>query len=521
VGLSILKHMHNLSDREFCARFLENPCCPALLRRGVIYKLVALTQESLIATTPPRCPQLRGLFHGDRLHHRAAEGGEVSDRRQTHASRVEASEAARQESRRAVTQVLYTRGHASDQRYAHAEQFRRANRGCKACAPISAGSCAVSRKTRSDAALRPIFILLVERAHNTAATTCCQRSFEVSPEGALPGLLFVFSERQWLFGVTLAGRGQAAMNRKPLSRILALGMLTAIGFYLWWYRGELTSLVLASPFHLVLCAFSTAGNLAAIGLQTYAMVNKLGTRLGIWECLSLSVVSTGVNTLVPGQGGMVGRAVYLKRRHDFDYSRSLATVLVCHVLMVIVCSVFAVVAVAWMAFIAHRPGLDAMLAAAIFCLVISLFACFLPRISAKGNWLLEGVTTLSDSWYKLRAQPMFLATLTILVGLQVASELLSLWAACAAIGIELGIVEATAIGTFGTLASILKITPGAVGIYEAVVAFVGSVVAIVPAAQIVIASLVTRAVLLVLLLILTPFAISFLQRQTWVREPDQ
>lgn len=307
------------------------------------------------------------------------------------------------------------------------------------------------------------------------------------------------------------------MNRKRVSRVVAIGMLTAIGSYLWWYRRELASLVLVSPLQLVLCAFSTAGYVAANGLQSYVMVNKLGTRFGLWECLSLSVVSTGVNALVPVQGGMVGRAVYLKRLHNFDYSRFLATVIACQVLMVIVCSVFAAAAVVWMAFIAHRPGLGPMLSAAAFCLVISVPACFLPRISAKGNWFLDNVATVSDSWCRLRAQPMFLATLTALVGLQVAGQLLSLWTACAAIGIELGFVEATAIGTFGTLASLLSVTPGALGIYEAVVAFVGALVATVPAAQIVVASLVTRAVLLVLLLLLTPPAISFLHMQTSVK----
>jgi len=244
------------------------------------------------------------------------------------------------------------------------------------------------------------------------------------------------------------------------------------------------------------------------------MVNKLGTRIGIWECLSLSVVTTGVNALAPLQGGMVVRAVYLKRLHNFEYSRFLATLIGCQVLTVIVCSVFAAAAVAWMSFIAHCPGLGAVLGAATLCLVISVLACLLPRISAKGNWLLDRVASVSDSWYSLRAQPAFLATLTALVGLQVAGELLSFWTACAAIGIQLGFVEATAIGTLGRLASILSVTPGALGIYEAVVAFVGAAVAEIPAAQSVIAALVTRAVLLVLLLILTPLAISFLRRQT-------
>ena len=304
------------------------------------------------------------------------------------------------------------------------------------------------------------------------------------------------------------------MNRKRLSRVLALGALAAIGSYLCWHRAELASIVLVSPFHLVLCAFSTVGVLAVNGLLSYAMINKLGTRIGIWECLSLSVVTTGVNALAPIQGGLVVRAIYLKRIYNFEYSRFLATLIGCQVLMVVVCSVFAAAAVAWMSFIAHRPGLGAVLGAATLCLVISVLACFVPRIAAKGNWLLDRVASVSGSWYSLRVQPAFLTTLTALVGLQVAGQLLSFWTACAAIGIELGFVEATAIGTLGTLASVLSVTPGALGIYEAVVALVGAAVAVVPAAQSVIAALLSRVVLLVLLLVLTPLAISFLRRQT-------
>jgi uncharacterized membrane protein YbhN (UPF0104 family) len=304
------------------------------------------------------------------------------------------------------------------------------------------------------------------------------------------------------------------MNRKRLSPVLALGALAAIGSYLWWHRAELASVVLASPFHLVLCALSTVGYLTANGLLSYAMVNKLGRRIGIWECLSLSVVTTGVNILTPIQGGTVVRAVYLKRLHNLEYGRFLATLIGSQVLMVIVCSVFAAAAVMWMSFIVHRPGLGVVLGAAAICLVVSMLACFFPRISAKGNWVLDNVAMISDSWHRLRARPLFLATLMALVGLRVGCLLLSFWTACAAIGIQLGFVEATAIGALGTLASLLSIVPGALGIYEAVVAFVGTAVAVVPAAQSVVAALLSRVVLLVLLLVLTPLAISFLRRQT-------
>jgi uncharacterized membrane protein YbhN (UPF0104 family) len=304
------------------------------------------------------------------------------------------------------------------------------------------------------------------------------------------------------------------MDRKRLSRVLSLIALSAIGFFIWWHQDELTSAALISPFYFGLCMLVTAGYLTANGFVSYTMQKQLGCQIQMLECLSLSVVSTGANVLTPMQGGAVVRAVYLKRRYNFDYSAFFATLIASQVLIVIVSSLFSTVSLAWILFIEHRPGLGALLTASTLCLVISVVACFWPRISVKGNRALSKVAEVTDSLYWLRARPLFLAKLAVLVGIQVGGQSLSFWTACAALGMQLGFVEATAIGALGTLASILSITPGSLGIYEAVVAFVGATLAVVPVQSIMAAS-VLRAVLIALLLVLTPLAISFLGKQAF------
>jgi transposase, IS5 family len=97
-GLSILKHMHNLSDEDLCARWVENPyyqlfCGEEFFRHKPTFdrssltrwrqrmgeeKLVALIQESLATGPAPARPAV-GLRQGHRRHDRAAEGGGVSD----------------------------------------------------------------------------------------------------------------------------------------------------------------------------------------------------------------------------------------------------------------------------------------------------------------------------------------------------------------------------------------------------------------------------------------------------------
>ena len=114
-GLSILKHMHNLSDEDLCARWIENPyyqlfCGEEFFRHKLTFdrssltrwrqrmgeeKLAALIQESLVSGDAHRRGQARGLLQGHRRHHRSAQGGRLSDRRQAHASGARAAGEAR------------------------------------------------------------------------------------------------------------------------------------------------------------------------------------------------------------------------------------------------------------------------------------------------------------------------------------------------------------------------------------------------------------------------------------------
>jgi uncharacterized membrane protein YbhN (UPF0104 family) len=306
------------------------------------------------------------------------------------------------------------------------------------------------------------------------------------------------------------------MSRKQLSAVLTLGTFVALGAYIWWHWLDFAPVVVVSPLYLMLCALSTVGAFASSGMLLYAMVNKLGTRIGIWECLNLSVAVTGLNVLLPLQGGMVVRAVYLKRHHDFAYSRFLAMLIACQVLLGVVCSSLAAATLGWLMLRDDRRSLGLMVGCVTVCLGVSLLACFFPPIRAGGNWFWDRVAVVSDSWCKLRAEPRLLVTLAALVGLQVGGGVLSFWTGFGALGVRVGLLEATAAATLATLLSILSLTPGGIGIYEAAAAFVGAALAIAPINS-VMASVVSRVVQLALLLILTPLAVFFLHRSTSAR----
>jgi IS5 family transposase len=153
-GLSILKHMHNLSDEELCARWVENPyyqlfCGEEFFQHKPTFdrssltrwrkrmgeeKLVALIQESLAAATRTGAAKLSDFskvivdttvqpkavaFPTDaKLMHRARERLV----RLAKKTGVELRQSYERVGKRALI---------AHQRYAHAKQFKRANRALK------------------------------------------------------------------------------------------------------------------------------------------------------------------------------------------------------------------------------------------------------------------------------------------------------------------------------------------------------------------------------------------------------
>jgi uncharacterized membrane protein YbhN (UPF0104 family) len=235
------------------------------------------------------------------------------------------------------------------------------------------------------------------------------------------------------------------------------------------------------------------------------------------ECISLSVVTTAVNMLVPLQGGAGVRALYLKHRHGFEYSNFLATLYGYQVLRVLVCAVVAAVAVLAIVLGEGREVSTALPAGVAICVVVSLAACFLPRIPVTGNWLGDRLASFTEGWHTLRVNPKCLARMTFWVALQLATEVLTFSAACSSIGVRLSAAEAVAIGTLSILVTVVGLTPGGLGLYEAMAAFVSSAVALNPVHS-VMAALLARFVLLASLLLLTPLAV-FQLSNGWKRLP--
>ncbi|MBE7159013.1 MAG: IS5 family transposase [Rhodospirillales bacterium] len=202
-GMAILKHMHNLSDEVLCARWLENPyyqlfCGEAFFCHALPFdrsslsrwrqrmgeeRLNALLQESLALATrsgAAKPADFTRVIVDTTVQPKAITF--PTDAKLLHRARVKLVRLAQMQGVR-LRQSYIRLGKTAliqHQRYAHAKQFKRANRSLKRLRTYLGRVIRdVDRKTAGDAAQRAVFAPLLALARRVHAQRPRQRGPKV------------------------------------------------------------------------------------------------------------------------------------------------------------------------------------------------------------------------------------------------------------------------------------------------------------------------------------------------------
>ena len=207
-GLSILKHMHDLSDGDLCARWVENPyyqlfCGEEFFRHRLTFdrssltrwrqrmgeeKLVALIQESLSVAT--RTGAAKPADFSKVIIDTTVQPKAIAfpaDARLMHRARERLVKLARKTGVQLRQSYERVGKHAliAHQRYAHAKQFKRANRALRTIRTYLgrsfATSCARSRASPSWRASSPMISCSPAGCASSASTGAEGRSIPCTP----------------------------------------------------------------------------------------------------------------------------------------------------------------------------------------------------------------------------------------------------------------------------------------------------------------------------------------------------
>ncbi|MFI5262518.1 MAG: YbhN family protein [Candidatus Limnocylindrales bacterium] len=240
---------------------------------------------------------------------------------------------------------------------------------------------------------------------------------------------------------------------------------------------QLPSRILAANPWLLLAAFAIYYvGFPLRGYRWSLLLRSAGTRLGIRDSTEIVFLSWFVNCLVPAKLGDVYRAYLLRLNQDVSTSRTLGTVFIERVLDLFAIAVLGLAAGFWSFRGGFNPYVTFLLGLGVVVVVVLAVGVFTLRNFGRRilvrlpvpHTVLELYDRFEEGFFTLKARS--LPRLGTLTGLIWSTEAMRLWFVIAALGysdVQLGLSGTFFVALSASLLTAIPLTPGGLGIVEA------------------------------------------------------
>lgn len=308
--------------------------------------------------------------------------------------------------------------------------------------------------------------------------------------------------------------------RPLISTILLAVFLIWVVWYVMGHTREF-SIILQVPWpNLIALYLIFLATIYLNGLYTRYILSAFGINLKIAEWLPISVATTAANYLTFFRGGAGVRALYLKARHSFSFSDFLSTLSAMYIMYF---AVNGLVGIAGLLLLA-RQGQAFDLPLAVFFIIITIisFLVMLLKIQMRAfnTFPLAQIARIVNGWNNIRKNKILLGQLVINIALYSLLIILQTKIAFATYDVELTWPAALFYSAGRNMMALATITPGALGLVEALSIYMGQTLQYTPAEALLIQGLV-RFVVISTLLVTGPLAFASLGKRLLPPKPEK
>ncbi|MFW6107905.1 MAG: lysylphosphatidylglycerol synthase transmembrane domain-containing protein [bacterium] len=307
----------------------------------------------------------------------------------------------------------------------------------------------------------------------------------------------------------------AARTRDLLGYAVALAIIAAAAVWVAGHRDRVAAVFSLHPGYLAVLVPTAVANALLVGLLNQVVATHLGVRLGFWRWASLGFASTLVNYVLPARGGMAVRAAYYRRVGGLPLAKFASSMAVIYVITVLVNAFAAMAGLLWAWWAAGVMLWPVFFVAAGLVLVCILALALSPRPSDRPveSGLRATLARVHRGWETLRTSPPLLGKVAAVVAAGTVMNAARLYVVYLAIGHPVSAAGCLLVGALAGLGTFLSFTPGALGIRDGAIVF-GSMAVRVSAEVGLLASVVDRAVLLLVVLSIGPLAALRISKET-------
>jgi uncharacterized membrane protein YbhN (UPF0104 family) len=202
-------------------------------------------------------------------------------------------------------------------------------------------------------------------------------------------------------------------------------------------------------------------------------------RLSMGEGVYVGILSAIGNFFGPLLGGAGIRAVYLKRVHNLPYAKFTSTLMIYYVILFAINFALAIAGLIVLDLDGDSHFLIALFGGGLVFLVGSVFIRLPkrarvdnPRWSKPVRRILRYLTDIEDGWRRMTAMPVLLVKLVGLAALSVAAQFLIAFVSFDSIGADVSWASLAVYVSIVMISLLVAVTPGAIGIREAMLLLV-------------------------------------------------
>lgn len=276
----------------------------------------------------------------------------------------------------------------------------------------------------------------------------------------------------------LATINQRGLFTKRLGLVLTLIVFLAFGYYIVTNKEDLKPLLEINPGYVILIFLTQLGMIFSNGLFVKIIIEPFKKFIKVKEAFYVSILSTVGNFFAPVGAGFGFRAVYLKKKHGLSYSNYFSTLSGNYIIVFLVTSIFGLVGLlllrqefSYQAFIITAI-FSAMLAGSIILMILKPGQ--IPSIKNDNGMLKKIVKVVTDivkGWTYVAAHKRLLIKLILLTTANLFLAVASLFFITNALNIEVTFPALLLLSVLGSLSLFINITPGNLGVKEAVFIF--------------------------------------------------
>jgi len=262
------------------------------------------------------------------------------------------------------------------------------------------------------------------------------------------------------------------MKKALLQWSVVLGVFAALVYYVA-ARGSdelLPALKEADLGYLAPVALLEFLFLLTNGMILKTLLASFNVRISLREGLGISAATAMFNYLTMFGGGTLGKALYLKRRHEFPYHAFVATASAAHAVDVIILSMLGCSMAVLTGLIVREWG-NAVFSVFVSVGIIScVLVLFPPKFIDSTRKVLRFAAETAQGWRRIRGDGSLLLGVALLL---LANHLLAATELLAGYGVllvKISMPEAVLLGAVAGLSSVARLTPANMGIQEVAIA---------------------------------------------------